>query len=437
MLNGTAIENNLLDLFIAEEMARVRDIATRWQYYTGKHPRPLKVRPGQPDDNIIVNFVRIVVDKGVSFLFGNEVTFEIDEVRRTEAEEWLDAAWEANNKMLLLQKLALNGAVAGHAFAKIVPGAPYPRIIVLDPATVTVRWAPDDIERVLLYRIQYTALDPQAGRMVNYRQDIRLTDEGWVIADFRAERGGEWRTVNEERWPYAWPPIVDCQNLPAPNSFWGDSDISDDIIQLNRAMNFILSNIARIIRFHAHPKTWGRGFTADQLRIGVDETIVLPSPEAELRNLEMQSDLASSIAAFERLREAFHEVTCVPEVAVGKMDRVGALSGVALQILYRPLVERTEVKRRLYGKLITDLNARLLEMGGYGAGINTVLHWPELLPADPLQERQVALLDQQLGVSQDTILARLGYDPDLEREKREVRTAELGERLLSAFDGGE
>lgn len=420
-----------------DETARIQAIHGAWDAYFGRFPKPLKVRSGQADDNVMVNYARVVVDKGVSFLFGQDVKFEIDETQETAEEKFLQECWQANGGMVTCQKLALNGAIAGHAFVKIVPAVPYPRLVVLDPASVTVRWEPEDLEVVAQYRIQWTTLDYRTGRPVSFRQLIERDGNVWKITDQVSRDGGRWETRSEELWRYAWPPIVDCQNLPNPNEYWGISDLEEDVIQLNRSINFVLSNTARIIRFHAHPKTWGRGFNASQLSVAVDETIVLPGLDAELHNLEMTSDLASSIALFERLREALHQVTRVPEVATGKLEHVGALSGVALQILYQPLIEKTETKRRTYGELLVELNRRLLALGGFGEDHHTVIHWPELIPSDPLQEAQAAVLYQQLGASDDTLLQRLGFDPDLERQKREVRAADLGEQLLTAFDRGE
>jgi len=40
-----------------------------------------------------------------------------------------------------------------------------------------------------------------------------------------------------------------------------------------------------------------------------------------------------------------------------------------------------------------------------------------MLPRDQKETRETALIDRQLGVSDDTLLMHLGYDPDLEREK--------------------
>jgi hypothetical protein len=60
--------------------------------------------------------------------------------------------------------------------------------------------------------------------------------------------------------------------------------------------------------------------------------------------------------------------------------------------------------------------------------------WPEVIPRDPMAERQAALLDQQLGVSQDTLLQQLGYEPDAERAKSQVDAIDAADRLLTAMD---
>ena len=86
---------------------------------------------------------------------------------------------------------------------------------------------------------------------------------------------------------------------------------------------------------------------------------------------------------------------------------------------------------------MVELNRRLLALGGYGEENRTLIHWPELLPVDARAEAETALLHQQLGASADTLLQRLGFDPDLEREKREAGGRQLAEGLLTAFDRGE
>jgi len=437
MAKVTAVDQLWLERLAEAEYERELRYRKAWEAYYGNFRKPLRVRTGQVDDNVLVNFCRLIADKSVAFLFGNELGFELDELADTAAEEWLQECWRVNHKMQFLQKLALNGAVCGHVFAKIVPREPYPKLVNVSPEYVRVVTSPDDMEEVVAYTIQYQARGLQ-GEQLTIRQTIsREGDGSWMIRDQVAERYGPFITKSEVRWPWPWPPIVDAQNLPSPNEYLGIADIEPDIIALNDAINFVISNIARIIRYHAHPKTWGKGFRANQLNIAVDETIVLPSENAELHNLEMQSDLSSSIELYKRLKEALHEISRVPEVATGKVDSIGALSGVALQILYQPLLEKIRAKRETYGELLIELNRRLLEMAGFGPDNIVTIHWPELLPRDAKAERETALLDQQLGVSQDTILQRLGFDPELERQKREASSAELGEQLLTAFERGE
>lgn len=428
-----------------ERSDRLARFKAAWEAYNGQLPAPLIVKPGQPDDNVKINYCRGVVDKGVAFLFGEDVKFELDNDTETEspAEKWLARVWKKNKKMTLLQKLAINGGVCGQAFLKIVATPSLPKLVVLDPAIVDVKWDPSDIDTVLRYRIEYKGVD-EHGKPAAFRQDITPNGAHWLIVDLISRSDpmqvsggyvGRWEVLAESDWPFDWPPIVDCQNLEMPNEYWGLSDLEADIIAANKAINFTFSNTNRIIRYHAHPKTWARGVSAKDLDIGVDKVILL-SGEGEIHNLEMESDLASSVAYLKELQQAFHEVTRIPEIATGKMENIGALSGLALGILYQPLLEKTKVKRLTYGDLIEETNRRLLELGNEGKDVETTIRWPALLPSDTKEEVETAILKEQLGVSQDTLLQELGYDPEEERTKRDAQADTAGDQLLTAFEQG-
>jgi hypothetical protein len=421
-----------------DEQRRITRMQTAWLAYHGKLPPPLKVRAGQPDDNVAANKARVIVNKTVSFLVGQEITFEVaggNEDGDDPAESYLDTVWEANRKSTTLQKLAMNGAVCGHVFVKLALRPPEPpRLIVLDPATVSVEWDDEDIERVTRYRIQYPALDPQTRQPIIRRQTIEPAGNVWRIVDQVASPDGSFRPVNETAWPYPFAPIVDCQNLPLPNEYWGESDLEDDILELQTGRNRGLSNVGRILRFHAHPKTWGKGFQANLLRVAVDETIVLPGDNSELHNLEMVSDLGSSLEYDRRLDEAIHEISRTPAIATGKVEEIGQLSGLAMQILFAPLVEKTNMKRQTYGDLLAEINRRLLLLGGFGDAGPVRTQWFELLPSDPKAERDVALADQQLGASKATVLAKLGYDPEREAKARQGEQDEAAAALDKALN---
>jgi hypothetical protein len=429
------------DKVVAEEQARQRRYQKVWDAYFGRLPKPLVVKPGKPDDNVALNYVRLIIDASVAFLFGQEPEFELLEGQESPAEEWLDACWRENKKMQLLQKLGINGAACGHVYLKLAPAAQpggYPRLINLSPEYVTVICDPDDIDLVWRYIIEYPARGKDGERLTVRQTVERDAGQTWTVTDEVSVNDGKWQVREAIVWPWGWAPILDCQNLPSPNEYYGIADVEEDVLALNYSLNFTLSNLQRIVRYHAHPKTWGKGITAKELSIGVDETILLPNPAAELHNLEMTTDLSSLLDLFARLKDAMHETTRTPEVATGKLvDGTGQLSGVALQILYQPLVQKTNAKRLTYGELLTECNRRLLDMAGYGPDNWTTLRWPEILPKNALEERQVLLLDKQLGVSNDTLMTKADYDPEQEREKRANDGEQLGEQLLTAFDQGQ
>lgn len=435
----SALDEMWLQRTMAEEMERLAQIQRGWDAYHGVNQETLK--PANSADNVVINLASLIVDTSAFYLFGEDLKFDLDEQNdnRSPDEKWLDECWEYNRKGQFLQKLAINGGVAGHVFVKMMPpkvGQEFPRLINLSPEYVRVVTDPDDIDEAIRYIIQYSAIDPATGKELIKRQLIERDGLRWRVLDQVAKGGSGFDTVSDNLWPYDFCPIVDCQNLPVPNEFYGKSDIEEYIIKLGKAVNFTMSNLQRIIKFHGHPKTWGSGFNAADIKIAVDQTIVLPNPNSKLQNLEMLSDLSSSLEYYARLREAIHEISQTPEVATGKLENTGQLSGVALQILYGPLIAKTQVKRQLYGPMLQEIMRNLLIMRGREPQTPTI-YWPEIVPKDALQERQTTILDKDLGVSTDTLLMKLGYDPEKEKEKREADVTTVTRQMMQAFDAGE
>lgn len=423
-----------------DDYVRLTEYQKAWDSYYGRVDKPLKVEKGQTDDNIVVTFAQFIVDKGVSFLFGKKIQFEIDlpvegdstdltkKREKTPAEIWLEKAWKKNKQGALLQKVGVMGGVCGQVFVKVNDTKPYPRLSLIDPAYVTVYYSPDDIDDIYKYIICYPAIDGD-DRAITVEQTIERenTEDNtsfWVITDLKRDTalGMIIEGPNVIDWPYEISPIQTTQNLPAVN-FWGISDIEETLLNTNKAINFVLSNMSRILKYHAHPKTWGKGFNADQIQIAVDETLVIESLDGSLANLEMQGDLSSSLEFYRELKKILHEVSRVPEIATGRIEGMGDISGVALQVMYQTLIEKTESKRELYGDLLANLSQIMLLLGGHGEQEVSIV-WPKLLPVDALLERQALAIEVGLGTSKDTILTELGRDPESERKKRELDAKE-------------
>lgn len=445
-------ETALMALIAEDERRHIERIKRRWQIYRGEHPPSLRVRrladgSRGPDDNVIINYARDIVDTGVSFLFGESPAFTLDEGQKSERETWLGEAWKANRFVTTLQKDALNGAVCGHSFSRIYApdtaryGHEYPRLVILDPATVWPTWDDDDIDIVTRYRIQWGATDQRTGRPIVRRQLIESDQGGWQITDQRTQPNSNlWETISSIRWAWAWCPVFHCQNLPIANEFWGISDLEDDMLTGQHALNFLASNMQRIIRNHAHPKTYVSGVPmGTQLDMSPDTTLVLPTADAKLDNLEMQGDLASSLEYLKWFAQSLVTTNRVPEIALGISDEPGNLSGVALQIKFWPLLAKTEQKRRLRETYLQDISMRMFDAAGKGDDNRPDVSWPPILPNDDKSEREAAEIDHNLGASSETILTRFGYDWETEKQRRQAEdeaSQALGSQFLDAFARG-
>jgi hypothetical protein len=434
---GNAPQTSVISPLSKQHQRRKALYSVYWDYYRGHHKKHLKIKPNTPDDNVILNYSKRVVNKSVQFLFGNPVTFEIDnQDGRTPAEDFLDAVWGGDEtKMQLLQMIATNGSVCGDAFVRLHPAfnnGDLPRIVNIDPALVDVVTNADDVELVQSYRIAWKSGEDWK------RHRLDLLDNGqWSITEEIARRNLTWEITNEELWPWNFPPLLHCQNQPLPNSFWGVSDLES--ADVNDAINFTASNINRILRFHAHPKTIGTGFDARQLQnTAVEEFWTITNEGARVFNLEMQSDLGSAYAFLSELRNAYSKVTGVPELDPSQVN-VGALSGFALRILYGDLLELTKIKRNTYGAMLIEANRCLLEMAGYGADIETKINWESPLPESDTEEAATLTIDRQNGLSEETYLERRGYNVEREQQRladEAAGQANIGEQLLAAFERG-
>ena len=430
----------LAQRMVAEQGARLKAYKRAREYYQGNQKQPLEVKVGQANDNVIVNMNRLIIDKGAAFLFGKDVVFELQEGDTTPEEEYLDALWKRNQKMTFLLKAGTSGGIYGHVFVKIMPEVYqgiYPRLVNIEPEYVTVIWDGADIETVYEYRIQWTAIN-RKGQGVTRRQRIMLDDSGvtWSIIN-EVNAGNKWEADSENEdvtWPYAWPPMIDCQNMPAAGQYYGWADMEEQSEQ--DAINYVASKIQRILRFHAHPKTVASGMKNQDLSANEDEVLFLPGVGMSLRNMEMQSDLGSALQFLDRLIVFCMKQGRVPNLDPASMN-IGALSGFALQVLYGDLLEKTEAKRRTYGDMLVELNRRLLDMNGMGDDNYSTIHWSDPLPENE-QERQIRdafEMDYKLA-SRETVQARRGLDAKTEAERvaaQKVTEGNIGAELLRNF----
>lgn len=452
-----------MEVISNDEQQRLAALRRRWLAYSGQRADPARYGASALGAVSRINKAAVVINKSASFLFSGGIDWQTDDetATNTPEEAHLARVWDANDKDEFLHRWALSGGIFGHSFIKLETaaggGGEYgglPRLSLIAPEYVVPSWDARDYHHTYRYRIQWTGIDRASEKPIVYRQVIEEADSrrSWTITDSHAfswQRG--WTLDNQTTWPYPWAPIFDTQNLPNPHEYYGEPDCPEDLLNLQDELNWSMQNMREIEYLHGHPKTWAKGVGAPpspSQKAGVDEgraglisgprdIIMLPTKDSEIGVLPVAENLAPHLSRYDKMEDALHERARVPSIATGKATEIGNLSGRALYILYQPLIELTETKRRLYGGTLRRLNRALLELAGLDAAVEVRNVWPELLPNDPVEERNAALLDQQLGVSKETILTKLGYDPAVEATRRAQEQADAVESAQVAFDRGQ
>ena len=405
--------------------ARLRRYRQYQDFYEGRHFE--RARNGR--SNLVLNYARAVVDKGIAYLLGRGVGFAVvprressvrDRKRAAEAEQLLyDVAWDNDVEGVDLQ-VAQNAAVLGDGIYKVLwePASGRIRILSVDPRTFFATWAGDDAATLRRVEVVYGL----------GAEDLAMGGYGLAPGEAEALCGSEGTAEVVERWtpteleivvartttrrgpnPYGLIPFVHVPNLPLANEPWGQSDLVD-VIPINREIDERVSDQADVIRFHADPPIVFRGVTdhAD-LAVGPGTVWDIPS-DADVKLLEWQGQAVAVGEHIERLYRTLYEVTETPRSSFGDSGRV--LSGVALETELRPIVQRTLRKRAWWTRALRRRSALVLALARQfgvtgvaasspagaatradGASSSLDAHrirvlWPPMLPKDDVADVQ-------------------------------------------------
>lgn len=442
-----------------DDRARAKRIQEAWKAYEDEFEKPFDKMPDEPDMNVISNRVVEIVNGSNDFLFGKEIQITPEQNAPQDAQKFLDTVWGRKEARIpFLLRLGLNGANAGNAFLRIVPGRKKGnfRLVEVDPAIVNVKTAPQDCQTVLLWCIEYCCdeKDPATGkfRKIYYREEISRidpvdeddfsyededadgldSDVTWQIQHWTQEtssgmapKNGNWQPAgNPYIWPYPFPPIFSCQNLPRPNSFWGYPDATKGLIALNNALNLVQSgiNIERKIRRILFAPGTGEG----TMHVEPGKIVQLPLPEQKIEAVQASSEIASDLQFAANLRSDMDEMSGIPGVATGRVDILPrGITGVAIEMLYGPALKKTDKKRCLYGEMIIEVSKALLVLNNMSEDIDISISWESPIPVDDLQTVQAYVLLKSIGVSNSSIMRKLGYDPEEEMKLSQEEDAKM------------
>lgn len=424
----------LLGINGTERRERAEAFNRAKKYYDGMQKRQLDLKDNEPDDNTVINVTQQAIDRTISFLFPAMPQFELDPdaTDQTPDELWLEQAFAMNGGLALMHDLAMNGALSGMVYARIMrPDRelhPFPQIIPIEPNSITTYWKADDIRKVVWHELHWAVEEfDTVGHLVTIEYVLDFIKDGtnWEIIQYLNRTGSStgWEIDNSQSETWRYPnisPIVYWQHLPHSGNFYGRSEATH--LALNDKINLVASENNRIIRYHSSPKTVGTGIGVGEKGLretGIDDFWAIENDNAKVYNLEMKSELESARAQELFLRDAYLAQSRVV-ILQGEVKDFQRVTNAGVRTVFIDMLSKNVILRWNYGNGLQQIARRLLVVGGKGDIMPDVVH-ADPLPVDDTERANIAVLERQMGVvSRQTISKKRGYNWDTELDKMEA-----------------
>ena len=459
-----------------EDKKRVENILRCWNFFEGYHWEEV-LDTDSPE--ITVNYCRAFVNKYVSFELGKgfiistsssvqntPVTIDdevpavrdpnnIDtltgklksdiqqKVEQTEF-DFLENVWKDNNRYTFCIELGQTKSVTGTAWVQVGfispedmddPFEEYPngriRVVVQPTQYCFPEYDPHDKERLIKFTLMYVIeKEEQTGILFKSVEKKKvLYKEIWTKDKVIISTEGE--KPKEIKNEYGVIPFVPIKNYPIAGRTDGISDL-EDLIPLNVELNLKKSDISEIIDYHSAPITCVFGAKIGNLEKGANKVWGGLPKDAKVANLELQGDLSASMNYIKDIKTSMCEIGGCPETVLGGAESISNTSGVALQYMNLPLIERTRIKRACTEEGLQKVN-KLIVFIGIKEGLvkkpdnvtmrdflSNEVTIPDTLPKDELLELQQIEQEMRLSLeSRHGALERLGRD-DIDNKIAEI-----------------
>jgi hypothetical protein len=342
---------------------RLNRYAEYWAWYLGHH---WGTRREFGDPQLTFNYVQAFADYINNFCFSRGISFDTVKEYDHIVPALLKRIWQMDNNMKAVTwEMGQQGGVSGDSFVKVAYESPWVddagnnhagrvRILPLNSAYCFPTWHPHDRDRLLEFKLKYRfwGTNTEGTRSVYTYTELIRSD---VIREYVNDE-----LIDERPNALGVIPIVHIANHPASGSPWGMSDVQN-LITLNRQYNETATDIADIVNYHAAPITVVIGAKPSQLEKGTNRVWSIGNKDVTISNLENGVELEGPLDALNMLKVAMHEMTGVPESALGQSQPISNTSGVALAIQFYPLMQKFELKKIQYGKGLQKINELALK----------------------------------------------------------------------------
>lgn len=454
-----------------EETLFLKRVKEAWNFYEGYHWEGMD---DLDSPQVTFNYCRPFVNKFVSFEFGKgfsietPVEIEQDEVtvndpkldmilgdeldgsddeviqREKTESDFLNDVWEDNKKDTLCIEIGQTKSITGEAWVKVQfedpedlndPFEKYPngriRLSVVPTQFVFPRFNDHDKDKLEHLLIMYPIRTEKETGILFKRTSTTtvIYKEFWTNSEIVVYEGD--KEVDRMENPYGFIPFVQIKNFPVAGRTRGVGDL-DDVIPLNVELNTKKSDISEVIDYHSAPITLVYGAKIGNLEKGANKVWGGLPKDAKVENLGLQGDLTASANYIAETKTAMCEIAGIPETVLGGASAISNTSGVALQYINLPLIERTRIKRNCSTAGLKTVNEYILFIAMYEGLIekpedismkdfvSNEVTLPDTLPKDELMELQKIQQEMTLGIEcRHGAMERTGKT-DIDRKLKEI-----------------
>lgn len=454
-----------------EETLFLKRVKEAWNFYEGYHWEGMD---DLDSPQVTFNYCRPFVNKFVSFEFGKgfsietPVEIEQDEVtvndpkldmvlgdeldgsddevvqREKTESDFLNDVWEDNKKDTLCIEIGQTKSITGEAWVKVQfedpedlndPFEKYPngriRLSVVPTQFVFPRFNDHDKDKLEHLLIMYPIRTEKETGILFKRTSTTtvIYKEFWTNSEIVVYEGD--KEVDRMDNPYGFIPFVQIKNFPVAGRTRGVGDL-DDVIPLNVELNTKKSDISEVIDYHSAPITLVYGAKIGNLEKGANKVWGGLPKDAKVENLGLQGDLTASANYIAETKTAMCEIAGIPETVLGGASAISNTSGVALQYINLPLIERTRIKRNCSTAGLKTVNEYILFIAMYHGLIekpedismrdfvSNEVTLPDTLPKDELMELQKIQQEMTLGIEcRHGAMERTGKT-DIDRKLKEI-----------------
>ena len=445
-----------------EETLFLKRVKEAWNFYEGYHWEGMD---DLDSPQVTFNYCRPFVNKFVSFEFGKGFSIETpveieqdevtvndpkldmvlgdeldgsdDEVIQREKTEgdFLNDVWEDNKKDTLCIEIGQTKSITGEAWVKVQfedpedlndPFEKYPngriRLSVVPTQFVFPRFNDHDKDKLEHLLIMYPIRTEKETGILFKRTSTTtvIYKEFWTNSEIVVYEGD--KEVDRMENPYGFIPFVQIKNFPVAGRTRGVGDL-DDVIPLNVELNTKKSDVSEVIDYHSAPITLVYGAKIGNLEKGANKVWGGLPKDAKVENLGLQGDLVASVGYTSDVKTSMCEIAGIPETVLGGANAISNTSGVALQYMNLPLIERTRIKRSCSSDGLQRVNKMILFISLYHGLIEkpeditmkdflrNEVEIPDTLPKDELIELNKIQQEMTLGLEcRHGAMERLGRD---------------------------